>query len=133
MVIAHLEMPLSLERAAEMDTDNVWTPYGLGVAFARKGSYGSAIASFVECIEINPRFMPALLQLAAIYYEQGNYAAAVSEYQTAIDTCRANDDLIPDLYFGLGDAYRAQGEFALALAAYERAIHELTPLSAGQA
>lgn len=132
MVIAHLEIPLSLERAAELDTNNIWTPYGLGVAFARKGSYGAAIASFVECIEINPRFMPALLQLAAIYYEQGNYTAAVSEYQTAIDACRADDDLLPDLYFGLGDAYRAQGEYAFALAAYQRAIRALTPLSPGQ-
>lgn len=132
MVITHLEMPLSLERAAEIGPDNVWTLYGLGVAFASKGNYGSAIPRFVECVGINPRFMPARLQLAAIYYEQGNYSAAALEYQNAIETCRCDDELLPDLYFGLGDAYRAQAEYPLALAAYHRAIDALTPLSAGQ-
>jgi tetratricopeptide (TPR) repeat protein len=124
--LEHLEDPsLAFERALEIDPDNVWSYYGLGVAYSRKGDFGSAVAKFVECIETVPRFMPARLQLAAIYYEQGNYPAAVSEYQHAIDACRTGDELLPDLYFGLGDAYRAQNEFALAVASYQRAVDAL--------
>jgi tetratricopeptide (TPR) repeat protein len=116
---------LAFQRALEIDPDNVWSYYGLGVAYSRKGDYAAAVAKFVECIEIVPRFMPARLQLAAIYYEQGNYRAAVSEYQQAIEICRRDDELLPDLYFGLGDAYRAQDEFALAVSSYRRAINSL--------
>jgi tetratricopeptide (TPR) repeat protein len=116
---------LAFQRALEIDPDNVWSYYGLGVAYSRKGDYAAAVAKFVECIEIVPRFMPARLQLAAIYYEQADYRAAVSEYQRAIETCRTDDELLPDLYFGLGDAYRAQAESALAVASYQRAINAL--------
>jgi tetratricopeptide (TPR) repeat protein len=132
MVIAHLDMPLSFERAAEIDAYHVWNLYGLGVEFASEGNYGSALAKFAECVQVKPSFMPARLQLAAIYYDQGNYPAAVSEYQNAIDGCRRDDELLPDLYFGLGDAYRAQGQVSLAILAYRRAINALTPLAAGQ-
>ena len=116
---------IPFQRAVQIDPDNVWSHYGLGVAYGRKGNYAPAVAKFVECIEINPRFMPARLQLATIHYEQGNYQAAVSEYQRAIESCRTDDELIPDLYFGMGDAYRAQGEYALAVASYQRAIDAL--------
>jgi tetratricopeptide (TPR) repeat protein len=121
-----LEDPsLSFQRAVEIDPDNVWSYYGLGVVCGRKGNYAAAVAKFIECVEINPRFMPARLQLAAIYYEQGNYRAAVSEYQRAIEICRMDDELLPDLYFGMGDAYRAQAEYGLAVASYQRAINAL--------
>lgn len=116
---------LAFQRAAEIDPDNVWSYYGLGVAYSRKGNYPAAIAKFVECIEIVPRFMPARLQLAAIYYEQGDYRAAVDEYRRAIETCRPDDELLPDLYFGMGDAYRAQADYSSAVASYQHAINAL--------
>lgn len=113
------------QRAVEIDPGNVWSYYGLGVAYTRKGNNAPAIAKFIECIEISPHFMPARLQLAAIYFEQANYPAAVAEYQRAIEICRMDDELLPDLYFGLGDAYRAQSEYGLAVASYQRAVNAL--------
>ncbi len=119
------EVSLPFERAVELDPRNVWTYYGVGVAYSRKGDYEAAITKFIHCIDMSPHFLPPRVQLAAIYYEQGNYPAAVSEYQKAIEICRVNDELLPDLYFGLGDAYRAQANYDLAVTSYQKAIKAL--------
>jgi Flp pilus assembly protein TadD len=126
------DVSIPFERAVELDPSNVWSYYGLGVAYNRKRDHTAAVLKFIQCIEISPRFMPARVQLAALYYEQGNYQAAVSEYQKAIDLCRRDDELLPDLYFGLGDAYRAQANYDLAVAFYHKAINALGS-SQGQA
>jgi tetratricopeptide (TPR) repeat protein len=113
------------QRAVEIDPDNAWSYYGLGLANSRRGNFAAAIGNFIESIEINPHFLPARLQLAAIYSEQGNYRGAVAEYQRAIEACRSDDELLPDLYFGMGDSYRAQAEYGLAVESYQRAIKAL--------
>ncbi len=114
-----------LRRAVELSPDDVWSYYGLGANYSRNGNAAAAIAQFHQCLELEPRFMPARVQLAAIYYEQGNYPACIAEYRMAIQASRSSEDLLPDLYFGLGDAYRAYGDYEQALDSYRQGISVL--------
>ncbi len=112
-------------RLIDMDPTNVWGYYALGVALERGGKSAEAIAEFEHCAEVDPQFIPGRLQLAALYHEQGNYSGSVSEYRAAIEACEATEELVPDLYLGLGDAYRASGEDDRAIVCYEEAINAI--------
>ncbi len=113
---------IALQPVRELDPAGLWATYRVAVNYKLTGNLSEAIGHFARCTELEPRFLPARMQLAAIFQEQGNHQSALSEYSVAIDSCVGNDELLPDLYFAVGDLYREQGRYDLALEAYESAV-----------
>lgn len=74
------------------------------------------ISISMACAEIiNPAEMVAE---AALAYEQGNYEDAVQKYEMLVEAFKG----APDLYYGLGNAYYKQQNYAKAILNYERCI-----------
>ncbi len=113
----------ALLRAIETSPNDVWPYYALGADYMRQGNAAASVAQFTRCLSMDSRFVPARLQLAGIYYEQGNYAACIAEYRIAIRNGGVNDELLADLYFGMGDAYRAYGDWEQAIESYRQALN----------
>jgi len=61
-----------------------------GVALRNLGHFDQAIGYLTRAKEINPRFGPAWIQTGITYYMKGLLAAAIREWEEALDT-------IPDL------------------------------------
>lgn len=59
-----------------------------------------------------------LVAEAAMAYEQGNYEEASQKYEMLVDAFKG----APDLYYGLGNAYYKQQNFAKAILNYERCL-----------
>ncbi len=55
---------------------------------------------------------------AALAYEQGNYEEAAQKYEMLVDAFKG----APDLYYGLGNAYYKQQNYAKAILNYERCL-----------
>lgn len=55
---------------------------------------------------------------AALAYEQGNYADAAQKYEVLVDAFKG----APDLYYGLGNCYYKQQNYAKAILNYERCL-----------
>lgn len=64
---------------------------------------------------INPA---ELVAEAALAYEQGNYEEASQKYEVLVDAFKG----APDLYYGLGNAYYKQQNYAKAILNYERCL-----------
>lgn len=73
-------------------------------------SIGLVRAEFVNPAE--------LVAEAALAYEQGNYEEAAQKYEVLVDAFKG----APDLYYGLGNAYYKQQNYAKAILNYERCL-----------
>jgi len=67
-------------------------------------------------------FLVALFSEANQQYSDGNYAQAAQMYQELIAEQSCINDLTPELYYNLGNAYFKQGEIAQSILAYERCL-----------
>jgi tetratricopeptide (TPR) repeat protein len=55
--------------------------FELGYAFEKSGKIDSAIANYNICVRLKPDYVNAFKQLAAITFDQRNYAAAADHYK----------------------------------------------------
>ncbi len=102
----------------------------MGVIQHVKGSFTSAIDFFRRALEINPRYTEALMNLAVLYNDLGEYAEARALYRRlgrrggkrgeAIEPVLRGK--LSNLHADIGDIYRSVGLNELATEEYEKAL-----------
>jgi len=92
----------------------------LGNLYMEVDAYQSAIDAYQKAIELAPEFGWAFSNLALVYYRQGEYKKAISLYRHSIDLFRTDKEKAL-AWNGLGDAYRAIGDYESAMKAYQSA------------
>jgi tetratricopeptide (TPR) repeat protein len=95
----------------------------------QQGDYEHAIDAYSRAIEIDPALGWPYNNMALCYMAQGRHAEAVLLYKKSLEMLISNTDKAVS-WNGLGNAYRATGDYNNAGAAYERAA-ELDPKTAG--
>ncbi len=102
----------------------------IGVMHHRKGDLGAAGNSLRDALRINPSYTEALLALANVYENQGDFERSREIAERARGVARSADDVVDattrgklaNLQAALGDAYREVGELREAIEAYRKAL-----------
>jgi len=92
--------------------------YHCGAVYRRLGRRTDAIAHTELAVDINPRYVNALVQLAELYGQTDQWAMGVERLQQAID---AGGDF-PDVHLLLGRLYQAGGQPHRAREAFQHAL-----------
>lgn len=95
---------------------------GRGLAFAKRGEFDRAIASYDKAIERDPWNAEAYANRGYVYYAKGEYDRAIANYSRAIEI----DPGYTRVYINRGDAYSMKAEYDRAISDYTRAL-ELNP------
>jgi len=104
--------------------------YMIGVMYNRKGDLDAAAHSLREALRINPSYSEALLAIANVYENQGDFDRSREIAERAGSVARSADDVLDattrgklaNLQAALGDAYREVGELREAIEAYRKAL-----------
>jgi tetratricopeptide (TPR) repeat protein len=104
--------------------------YMMGVMHGQRDDLAAASKSLREALRINPAYTEAMLALANVYEQQGDYDRSREIAERAGGLARpANGALdattrgkLANLHAQLGDAYRDVGEFREAIEAYAKAL-----------
>jgi tetratricopeptide (TPR) repeat protein len=104
--------------------------YMIGVMHERAGDLGAAGQSLREALRINPSYSEALLALANVYENQGDFERSRDIAERAGALARPADGVLDATTRGklanfqaaLGDAYRDVGELREAIEAYRKAL-----------
>ncbi len=94
----------------------------LGLAYYNKKEYPLAEKYYLEALEVEPKFVNAMLGLGRTYIAMGKSSEAVATLEIAVKN-------YPDFgqaHFDLGKAYTLSGDYKKALSAYEKVV-ELVP------
>ncbi len=104
----------------------------LGQVAVLLAHYEDASRHFLHCLKIvhDRRIQRPLLRieaqynLAMTYKMRGSYALAIRNYEVALRLCRHHSlfDAVPDIYYGLSETYRCQGNFTKAHDAAREAL-----------
>lgn len=97
----------------------------LGWAYYNKKEYALAEKYYLESLEINPKFINALVGLGKTYTAMGRGSEAVTTLEKAVK----DYPRLGQLQLDLARAYAVSGEYNKALDAYEKAV-EFAPGSA---
>ena len=92
--------------------------YLLGTVYFDKGDTASAIASFLTCRQLDPKFQPAIEKLIQAYHETGKTHEAIALLEKRI----TQKPLAAD-YNTLGIFYYEKKEAEKAIQAFEKALH----------
>ncbi len=105
----------------------------LGKIAVNLAHYEDASQHFIRCLKLlhDRRIQrPALriearYSLAMTYVMRGSYAVALSHYEDALRLCRHYelDKALPDIYYGMSEAYRCMGNTTNAYGAAQKALH----------
>lgn len=109
----------------------------LGELYRILGMYESALDSLFKAAEVfkalgNPFYRAAALKIAGdVYRDQGQWAAALEQYQLAQQTIRQGEEagarrskrLHSEILLNIGDVYRENKNLAPALASYRQAVN----------
>jgi tetratricopeptide (TPR) repeat protein len=109
-------------RVIELDPQNKFAYYNLGVIAQGRGDLGQAESNYRTAIGIDAQFVPALFNLAILQTEAGANAEAIEMYETIIE-------LEPDnaaAHLNLGFLLIEQGETERGQEELDRAV-ELDP------
>jgi tetratricopeptide (TPR) repeat protein len=108
------EVVEKLHRFVTLQPDNAEAHYYYAIALQklRQDSHDKALRSQVEsqlnnAIRLDPKFAPASVQLGMLHSEEGEYAAAVRDYQRALQSDPQNEEA----HYRLAQAYRQLGQF----------------------
>lgn len=104
--------------------------YMIGVMHERAGDFSAAGQSLREALRINPSYSEALLALANVYENQGDFERSREIAERAGALARPADGVLDATTRGklanfqaaLGDAYRDVGELREAIEAYRKAL-----------
>lgn len=94
----------------------------LGLSYNKVGNTDSELLALIRAAEINPTLSEARTNLGNVFVRQGEYAAAIREYEAALATNPEN----PKTHNNLGNAYSGRGWMLYAISEYRRAL-ELDP------
>lgn len=92
--VAHCEAALAVRPHAE-------AYFSLGHVLIARQQYEAALRALRHCLEIDPSYDPARYQIAFIYYLQGDYEVAITEFHRA-----AHHEPDWETLFFLGECYR---------------------------
>ncbi len=108
------EAALKALKEADRGADTVTLIYNAGVAATKTANYASARARFLESLELDPSFKPAILGLALVYSSEGSYqqAAEYAEKHLALEPGNKRTLRIRwDAYRQLGDEEKTKTAF----------------------
>jgi hypothetical protein len=88
------------------DSAGLWT--SVGAQYHRKGELNKAAKAYGKAVSVEPRHYSAVLRLAYMEYERGNYLAAEEGFNKAIEI----DNSGSNAYYGLGLTYMARGRYS---------------------
>jgi len=94
----------------------------LGLSYNKVGNTESELLALIRSAEINPTLSEARTNLGNVFVRQGEYAAAIREYDAALAVNPEN----PKTHNNLGNAYSGRGSMLYAISEYRRAL-ELDP------
>ncbi len=142
--------------AVTFDPKSAEAQFGLGNALVRQNKLAEAGAAYEAAVARNPNMAAAHANLGVVYYQQGNLTKAAQAFDAALRIdpddpstlylkaavriqennmveaesllIRARDlaPTMPEVYYGLGVLYKAKGQNAEAIAAFEKFL-ELGP------
>lgn len=130
-IIAHeRDSIINRIKAAKEDTAKVTQLDALSRVYSRGGKMQDAMETGKEAIETANRshnniyISKAYGNLAAVYYDQGNYPAALDYYLQVLSISRQENYSkgMSSAYVGAGNVYKAQGDNAKALDYYLKAL-----------
>ncbi len=108
----------TLELALERQPEHAELHYHCGRILGRLGRHEDAIAENERAVQIDPKFVRALIELARLYQGTDRAKDAATRLEQAI---RAGAEYA-DIYYFLGNLYRDQGNLIRARTAYRRAL-----------
>lgn len=102
----------------------------MGVIQHAEGRFSSAIIHFKKAIQVNPRYTEAIMNLAVLYNDLGQYKDAKKLYDQFKKTPKQKGQTIEPVLRGklsnmhaqVGDIYRAAGAHNLAIDEYDKAL-----------
>jgi len=86
-------------RAHEIAPQNVWATTSLGAAAAAHGMVPAAMSLYQQALQSRPDFWRANVNLAYLYYQQGNFPEAVRHFERSSAADPTDGDQF--LYLGL--------------------------------
>ncbi len=105
----------------------------LGQAAVNLAHYEDASQHFIRCLKLlhdRRIHLPSIriearYSLAMTYVMRGSYAVAIRHYDDALRLCRHYElnEALPNIYYGLSEAYRCLGNFPQAHEAARKALH----------
>lgn len=99
---------LRLERFARLQPENAWANYYYAASLPRTSPKARALLE--KAVRLDPKMGDAFLLLGIIYTDEGNWAKAISAYQSAI----AATPQLEQTHYRLAMAYRKTGQAAKA-------------------
>ncbi|KAI0278562.1 activator of Hsp70 and Hsp90 chaperone [Russula aff. rugulosa BPL654] len=99
----------------------------LGADAYKKRDFATAITHFTKAWDTWPKDVAFLTNLAAAYFEQGEYDKSIEACQKAVDEgreLRADYKLIAKAYGRIGSAYAKKEDLASAIRFFEKALAE---------
>jgi tetratricopeptide (TPR) repeat protein len=119
-----------LERLLEKRSDFADLHYMMGLLLERRNDHAAAARSLRRAVRINPSYTEALLALASVYEQQGDFQRSGEVAARAREVAKPGAGPIDattrgklaNLQAALGDAYREVGEVREAIEAYRKAL-----------
>ena len=105
----------------------------LGKTAMNLAHYEDASQHLIRCLKLlhdrriqRPALrIEACYSLAMTYVMRGSYTVAISHYEDALRLCRHYelDEALPDIYYGMSEAYRCMGNFMNAYEVAQKALY----------
>ncbi len=100
--------------------------YQVGAHAKRAGRTEAAIAAWKQAVADSPKYLKASLQLADLYFEQGEYEQAIRTYLSAIALISENQISqsagTANIFYNLGNSYLRAQQLEAAVSAYQQAV-----------
>lgn len=94
------EAIMTFEKALERDPQNERLLNATGAAYSLKGDFDRAKQYFLECLDIDPGFVPARKNLAITYFTMGQYDLAATEFQK-LKIASSSSGPVANLFLGM--------------------------------
>ncbi len=104
-----------LEKAVELDVENIEYLTYLGMAEIQTCKYDDAITTFQEIIDLDDTHVDAYRGIGIAYYEKGSYSKAIEQFQKIEDMSSEYDDIRLDALKYMGVAYYEMEDYEHAI------------------
>jgi Flp pilus assembly protein TadD len=120
-LLRYKEAYLYYMRSLQMDSTNIDALNSVARSVMNLGNTPLAKSYFQKVLHADTTHFYANLQLARLYFQEGDYDSAIQRYQylNTLDTTRIN----PALYTNIGDCYLKDGNMQLAAINYFKAYN----------